>query len=88
MQEFTVEEVAKHNTKESLWIVIKNRVYDVTEFIKEHPGGDLVIIDRAGDDATIEFEGQEHSADAKVGRSFFKTRNKNCSTFRRFSVTN
>lgn len=33
--------------------------------MNEHPGGDLLLLDRAGDDATIEFEGQEHSADAK-----------------------
>jgi cytochrome-b5 reductase len=65
MQEFTAEEVAIHNTRESAWIIIRKKVYDVTNFLHEHPGGDLVIVDLLGKDATIEFEGQEHSADAK-----------------------
>jgi cytochrome b involved in lipid metabolism len=65
MQVFTAEEVAKHNSRESAWIIIRKKVYDVTEFLNEHPGGDLLLLDRAGNDATIEFDGQEHSADAK-----------------------
>lgn len=65
MQEFTVEEVAKHSDRESAWVIIRKKVYDVTHFLNEHPGGDLLLLDRAGSDATIEFEGQEHSADAK-----------------------
>lgn len=38
-QYFTVEEVASHNTFESAWVIIDNKVYDVTQFIAKHPGG-------------------------------------------------
>lgn len=32
---FTMEEVAKHNTAESLWLVVHDKVYDVTSFMEE-----------------------------------------------------
>ncbi|EAU91264.2 cytochrome b2 [Coprinopsis cinerea okayama7 len=53
---FTGEEVAKHNTRESCWIVVHGKVYDVTEFLDEHPGGSKIILKYAGKDATEEYE--------------------------------
>ena len=38
-KEFTMEEVAKHNKKDDLWIVVKGVVMDVTNWLDEHPGG-------------------------------------------------
>lgn len=32
-----LNEIFEHNTKESCWLLIENKVYDVTEF--KHPGG-------------------------------------------------
>merc|ERR1719181_155212 len=52
---FTLEEVAKHNNKESCWVVLDDRVLDVTDFLKDHPGGELAILTFAGKDATEEF---------------------------------
>ncbi|RFU34758.1 hypothetical protein B7463_g1533, partial [Scytalidium lignicola] len=46
------KEVSKHNTKNDCWIVIANRVYDVTKFLADHPGGRGVILKYAGKDAT------------------------------------
>merc|ERR1719502_1188389 len=53
---FTLEEVAKHNTKESCWVVLDGRVLDVSKFLSEHPGGELAILTFAGKDATEEFD--------------------------------
>ncbi|KAF2016555.1 hypothetical protein BU24DRAFT_422915 [Aaosphaeria arxii CBS 175.79] len=53
---FDYAEVAKHNTAESCWVVLYGNVYDVTEFIPEHPGGSKVILQLAGTDATDEYD--------------------------------
>jgi len=52
---YTLEEVAKHNTKQSCWVVLDGKVLDVTSFLSEHPGGELAILTFAGKDATEEF---------------------------------
>lgn len=38
----TRAEVAKNNTEDSLWFVIDSKVYDATDFIDAHPGGEAV----------------------------------------------
>ncbi|XP_024364142.2 cytochrome B5-like protein [Physcomitrium patens] len=52
-------EVAKHNTSTDLWIILKDKVYDVTSFVEEHPGGDA-ILNNAGADSTEGFFGPQH----------------------------
>ncbi|KAH8690588.1 putative oxidoreductase [Talaromyces proteolyticus] len=49
-------EVARHNTKDSCWLAVRGRVYDVTNFLDEHPGGARVILNCAGRDATDEYD--------------------------------
>ncbi|KAH8994428.1 FMN-dependent dehydrogenase-domain-containing protein [Lactarius akahatsu] len=48
--------VAQHNSRESCWIIVHGKVYDVTEFLDEHPGGSKIILKYAGKDATHEYE--------------------------------
>jgi hypothetical protein len=52
---FSRAEVAKHNSEEDLWIVIDHKVYDVSEFLDAHPGGNVVLREVAGKDATKDF---------------------------------
>merc|ERR1719482_1331255 len=52
----TKEDVAKHNNKQSCWVILHDRVLDVTDFLKDHPGGELAILTFAGKDATEEFD--------------------------------
>lgn len=35
MKEFTIAEVAAHNTREDLYMIIHDEVYDVTKFVAE-----------------------------------------------------
>ncbi|GBE80753.1 FMN-dependent dehydrogenase-domain-containing protein [Sparassis latifolia] len=50
------QEVAEHNSRESCWIIVHGRVYDVTDFLDEHPGGSKIILKYAGKDATAEYD--------------------------------
>ncbi|KAE8382165.1 FAD binding domain-containing protein [Aspergillus bertholletiae] len=53
--EYTMEEIAKHNKKDDLWIVVKGVVLDVTNWLDEHPGGANALFNFMGRDATEEF---------------------------------
>jgi cytochrome b involved in lipid metabolism len=63
--QYSLEEVAKHNEKKSVWLLIHDNVYDVTKFLEEHPGGEEVLLEQAGRDATEAFEDVGHSSDAR-----------------------
>jgi cytochrome b involved in lipid metabolism len=70
----TLEEVAKHTTKEDCWVVVNGDVLNVTNFLSEHPGGELAILTFAGKDATEEFN-MIHPPDV-VGK--YSKMNNNC----------
>jgi len=57
----TRAEVARHNTREDLWLVIGDTIYDMTSFLQKHPGG-LTPMRYAGIDATSVFS-RIHAAD-------------------------
>mmetsp|Transcript_26047 Transcript_26047/g.42572 ORF Transcript_26047/g.42572 Transcript_26047/m.42572 type:complete len:147 (+) Transcript_26047:30-470(+) len=68
---FTWEDVKKHQSEESPWVVIYGGVYDMTEFQMDHPGGPDVIQDISGQDATEEFENILHTEKArKMGHEY------------------
>ncbi|NXF12249.1 CYB5B protein, partial [Smithornis capensis] len=60
-----LEEVERRNSNREAWLVIHGRVYDITRFLEEHPGGEEVLLEQAGRDATESFEDVGHSTDAR-----------------------
>lgn len=58
---YSQEEVESHATSESLWLIIRGKVYDFTEYIALHPGGEA-IMRNAGKDSTVGFSGTQHPA--------------------------
>ncbi|MCJ1329075.1 hypothetical protein MMC10_005752 [Thelotrema lepadinum] len=64
-KELTYSEVAEHKTKKDLYMVVHDKVYNATEFCDEHPGGEEVLLDVAGQDATDAFEDVGHSDEAR-----------------------
>jgi cytochrome b involved in lipid metabolism len=48
----TLSEVKKHNHRNDCWVVINGKVYDLTNFLKSHPGGANPILSWAGRDAS------------------------------------
>ncbi|KNC53829.1 cytochrome b5 isoform Cb5-D [Thecamonas trahens ATCC 50062] len=63
LRKITAEEVALHDTEDDCWIIVDGKVYDVTSYVYEHPGGDI-IADDAGYDATEGFDDADHSDEA------------------------
>ncbi|KAF5188879.1 Pr5-like receptor kinase [Thalictrum thalictroides] len=62
---FTLAEVSKHNNSEDCWLVINDKVYDVTKLLGNHPGEDEVLLAAAGKDVTDDFEKVGHSIIAR-----------------------
>ncbi|KAG2663542.1 hypothetical protein I3843_16G037200 [Carya illinoinensis] len=62
---FTLSQVERHRSKKDCWLVINGRVLNVTKFLKEHPGGEEVLMESAGKDASKEFEDVGHSKGAQ-----------------------
>ncbi|KAI9310130.1 cytochrome b5 [Dichotomocladium elegans] len=62
---YSSQDVAKHSSANDMWVVIHNKVYDITKFVQEHPGGEEVLLDEAGKDATESFEDIGHSDEAR-----------------------
>jgi cytochrome b involved in lipid metabolism len=58
-RKITRAEVAKHNKRDDCWLVIDGKVYDVSEYVAEHPGGDS-ILKNAGSDSSAGFHGPQH----------------------------
>ena len=73
---FSRDEVRSHTTDSSLWCIIDSTVYDLTDFLPAHPGGESVLRQVAGQDATSAFYSlhrhevlspQQHGARLAIG---------------------
>lgn len=63
-QTYLLSQIALHDKPNDLWMVVYNKVYDITSFAGDHPGGVEVLFDCGGVDATAAFEDVAHSENA------------------------
>jgi cytochrome b involved in lipid metabolism len=67
-----METVAEHSLLSDCWFVINNNIYNITDYLANHPGGEKNITDYCGKDATTAFEtkggkpGETHSDAARA----------------------
>ena len=64
MASLTMKEVMEHRSKEDLWMIHNDKVFDLTDFAGRHPGGAEVLLQRAGQDISQimkDAESHEHS---------------------------
>ena len=52
---YTLQEVACHSSPTDCWLIIRRKVYNVSPWIRRHPGGDLLLV-KAGRDCTQLFD--------------------------------
>jgi cytochrome b involved in lipid metabolism len=62
---YTMAQVAQRNSQSACWVVIDGMVYDLTEWIRSHPGGRGAILSLCGTDGTSSFNAQ-HAGRASV----------------------
>jgi len=55
MSSVTVEELAKHDKADDLWICVNGIVYDVTNFLEHHPGKMNPLLHYGGKDGSEGF---------------------------------
>lgn len=53
-QTYKLEECKAHTSDKDCWLVIHGKVYDVTDFLEEHPGGYDIILTSAGQYCSLE----------------------------------
>ena len=46
----TKSATAGHKDRDDVWMIISNKVYDVTKYLEDHPGGEEVLLDKGGMD--------------------------------------
>lgn len=59
---FTAAEVAQHSSASDCWSIVNGMVYDLTDWIPQHPGGPQVIAAMCGKDGSAGFNGQHAGA--------------------------
>jgi len=68
---YTKEEVSLHNNDKDCcyrhlwWLIIKNRVYNITDYLEKHRGGKMLLLHYGGKDATNEFNRLNHTKKAQ-----------------------
>eukprot|EP00210_Caulerpa_lentillifera_P002906 g2774.t1 len=55
LKKYSYDEIKLHNKATDCWLVIDDKVYDVTSFVEKHPGGNMIFLN-AGRESTYLFK--------------------------------
>ena len=69
--DYTLAQVALHPNAASCWTVVQGSVYDMTNWIERHPGGERAILGMCGKDGTQDFM-DEHGGQGRPERELAK----------------
>lgn len=61
---YTAQQVSQHNTAINCWTIVNNKVYNLTSYISQHPGGQSAILGLCGIDASTTFNAKHGSSSA------------------------
>lgn len=64
MRAFTRSEIKKSDDKDKVLFILHDKVYNVRSFLNEHPGGEEILLEHKGMDASEDFDDVGHSKDA------------------------
>ena len=65
---FTLAEVKKNNNDKNCWTIVDENVYNLTTWIKSHPGGENAILSLCGVDGTSAFKSKHTGSPGPVGQ--------------------
>jgi len=73
MQQYTVADLAVHNSEASCWYGLYGVVFNLTNYLSKHPGGLFVIRAQCGKDATAMFKLEKKHDAALLAKKGFST---------------
>ncbi len=65
---YTLAQIKAHKSASNCWSVVNGKVYNLTKWVKKHPGGASVIKSMCGKDASVAFKSQ-HGTAARPAKS-------------------
>lgn len=57
---YSRQEVARHDLPDDAWIIVDSKVYNITDYIDDHPGGSSILNNLGADNTKAVLEGPQH----------------------------
>ena len=77
----TFEELQNHRSRDDCWVLIHGKVYDMSDFIQKHPGGQKFILQNAGFDGSAQYDDAYHTDEQQEQLQKFLVGNFDMETF-------
>ena len=67
---YYLKEVKQHNKSNDCWLIVHNKVYDVTSMINIHPGSENAIKKKCGTDVTIDYNFHSYNTKKNIWKKY------------------